>query len=381
MAPAIALLAIPFCALAAPGGDAAVPAPVHTLTIAAASADHPRHSEGAMVELHDGSILLIWQEFLPSEHGGEDNAPSRLSAMTSNDGGLTWGNHRVLVESLPGDVNVYSPNLIRLDTGEILFLFMRYHSLYPCQTSGYVWVSRDEGATFEPYAVAWERQTYGLCSATLRQLPSGRLVLPMSRPAGIEGPAMDHWIAGALLSDDRGLTWRESANWVDLPMRGCMEPHVAWLPDASLLMFMRTQLGTVYASRSTDSGETWSEPASSGLVAPESCPELINVPGTDTLLAIWNDGAYDPDWYSHLGKRTPLTVALSRDGGKTWQPRLNVETDPGWAFSNPACAFHSNGTAILSYWACPYEPSGRMGVDRIDLKAAIVDLSLFQSVP
>jgi sialidase-1 len=367
--------------LAAPGGDGGMADGVRVVTIAQASAEHPRQSEGAMVELMGGAVLLVWQEFLASELGGEDNAPSRLATMTSTDGGLTWGGHRVVVASAPGDVNVYSPNLIRLDTGEILFIFMRYHSVYPCDTSGFVWVSHDEGQTFEPLAQAWDHQTYGLCSATLRQLPTGRLIIPMSRPAGTEGAAADHWLAGAIYSDDRGQTWHESASWVDLARRGCMEPHIAWLRDGSLLMLMRTQLGALYATRSPDDGATWSEPEGTGMVSPESCPELINIPGTGDLLAVWNDGAYDPGWFSHFGKRTPLTVALSRDDGRTWAPRFGVEADPGWAFSNPGCAFLSNGTAIVNYWACAYEPSGRMGVDRIDLKAAIVDLRALYRAP
>lgn len=348
---------------------------IETFIIKQASAEHPRHSEGAMLELKDGRLLLIWQEFLASEQGGEDNAPSQLSCMESSDGGRTWDHYRVLVHSEPGDVNVYSPNLVRLPTGEIAFLFMRYHSIYPHNTSGFIWISDDEGQTFKPYATAWERNANSLCAATIRLLSDGRIIVPMCREVFENGQGTNRYCVGSIYSDNGGKTWHESNNWIDLPLRGCMEPHIAQLRDGSLLMIMRTQMGAVFQSRSTDGGATWSAPQTTGLRSPESCPELINLPSGD-LLVVWNNAPYNPDWYSHFGKRTPLTVAVSHNDGKSWSDPLDIETNPDWAFSNPGAIVLSNETIFMNYWACEYEPSGLMGVDRIDLRGAIIPLSI-----
>jgi sialidase-1 len=51
---------------------------------------------------------------------GSDFARTRLVAQESADGGLTWSGHRLITETAPGDVNVYSPNLIRAADGGIL---------------------------------------------------------------------------------------------------------------------------------------------------------------------------------------------------------------------------------------------------------------------
>ena len=54
--------------------------------------------------------------------------------------------------------------------------------------------------------------------------------------------------------------------------------------DGDLVMAMRTQLGSVYISRSNDRGESWSHPQVSGLSAPESMPSLTRMHTTGHLL-------------------------------------------------------------------------------------------------
>ena len=345
--------------------------------VAAATAEHPRHSEPALIERHDGSLFMIWQKFLHSRFGGHDLAPSQLSAMTSADSGLTWGDHRVLVRNTPGDVNVYSPNLLKLANGNWLFIYFRHHVLdagKPSSTSAYVCRSSDEGKTFgAPWAI-WEHQPLGFASGVVKQLSTGRIVLPGGRQTGAIWSASDHEMLGCFFSDDEGATWKESANWVDLPLRGAMEAHVEELRDGRLLMVMRTQLGAVFQSHSADGGLTWAKAQTTGLRAPESCPELLRIPRTGDLLVVWNNSAYDPK-FGHYGKRSPLTVAVSRDDGISWTHIRDIETDPGRAFSNPVAFITSRDKVVLMYWTCPYfTERWRMNVERLDLRAAVFDL-------
>lgn len=345
--------------------------------IAEAKGSVARNSEGSLVELKDGSLLLIYQEFEKGA-GDSDFFPGKLVAVTSSDGGRTWTGRRVVVAVDPGDINVYSPSLLRLPDGSILFCFMRYHSFAKSQNkyppaSAFAWRSIDEGKTFTPLATLWKERPVTLCNSTLRRLSTGRILLPTNRDLSKKGES-DHWEAGVMYSDDSGKTWQESATWVDLPKRGAMEPHVEECGDGSVLMVMRTQLGAVYKSTSTDSGKTWTKGESLGVEAPESCPELIRIPKSGDLLLIWNASKYDPKWASHFGKRTPLSVAVSKDGGKSWSAPRHLETDTGAAFSNPGAFITSRRTLIVNYWTCRYQPSGLMSNDPIHLKAAIVDL-------
>ena len=58
----------------------------------------------------------------------------------------------MLLTTTPGDVNVYSPNLIRARDGGILLLFMRQHATTTPAITQYVWQSADEGRSFAPLA-------------------------------------------------------------------------------------------------------------------------------------------------------------------------------------------------------------------------------------
>ena len=66
--------------------------------VAPATEEYPRQSEGTIVELADGSLLLVWQEFWRGDKGDLDSDfwPSRLAAMVSRDGGHAWGGRRIV---------------------------------------------------------------------------------------------------------------------------------------------------------------------------------------------------------------------------------------------------------------------------------------------
>jgi sialidase-1 len=131
-------------------------------------------------------------------------------------------------------------------------------------------------------------------------------------------------------------------------------------------------LGAIYKTESDDGGKTWSPGESLGVESPQSCPELLKHPQTGDLVLIWNAAKYDPKWYSHQGKRTPLSAAISKDNGKTWSKPKHIETDPNAAFSNPGAFFTSQGTMFVNYWTCKYKPNGAFVGYPIDLKVAIV---------
>ena len=340
-----------------------------------------RHSEGSAVELKDGRILLVWQEFRKGAKGDSDYYPARLVSKSSRDGGRTWHDYRVRVEIAPGDLNVFSPSLLRLKDGSILLAFLRKHDFEKptdqyTPTSAFTLVSRDDGQTFEPGSTVWSRQRMHLCNNTLKQLSTGRIILPTDRDNSAPDRP-DNWACGCVYSDDNGKTWTVSENFVELPKRGGMEPHIEELEGGRLLMIMRTMLGAIYKSESTTGGKTWAKGETLGVESPQSCPDLLKHPKTGDLVLIWNAAKYDPKWFSHEGKRTPLSAAVSKDHGKTWSKPKHIETDPERVFSNPGGFFTSQGTLFVNYWTCQYKPNGAFVAFPIDLKVAIVDGNWF----
>ena len=340
------------------------------VTVAASTPDATRKGEGDVIELEDGRLLLVYMEFSGT---GSDFAKTRLVAQESADHGQTWRHHRVVTNTLEGDMNVYSPNLIRAKDGGILLMFMRQHR--PGSLTIHVWKSTDEGQAFDPFAEAAGGSDLALCNATVKRLASGRLLLPANPPAPGKPAETGPYAATVLFSDDDGRTWTVSKSRLELAKRGAMEPHVEQTATGRVLMVMRNQLGRLHVSDSTDDGETWSEPRAIELQSPESCPELVRRPQSDDLVMIWNN-SYDPAFRSHFGKRSPLTVAISRDHGKSWQRIGDIETDPSRAFSNPGCRFTRQGRAILNYWTCEYLPDWAMQ-DVIDLRVAVLEPDWF----
>ena len=346
-------------------------------TAVKADTDHPRHSEASVIELRDGSLLMAWQCHMKNGKGSDDTAPSNISLMNSYDNGVTWKNRRIVAEMNDSCVNCYSPSFFRAQDGAIVLLFKRYTQLEPGKltlNSFYRITSYDEGESWSEESTVWKNSTTNAINHTVRRLSDGTLIMPAAIDSGGWCVA-DHSQIIVLRSED-DLCHYTKSNVIDLPMRGAMEPCIAERPDGSLNMVMRTQLGSVFYSESFDGGRTWSPPQATGLHAPESCPCIFTVPATDAQVVIWNNSTYDMHWGgTHFGKRSPLTLAISRDGLRTFEAVTNIETDPGYVFTNPSVTVTSSGLCVLNYWTCKYSDKWIM-YGLIDLKVATFKVNL-----
>lgn len=376
---------------------------MHQYTLADANERNPRNDGPTIVELNDGTLLLAFMAHIGvEEHDnvGYDHSPCQIDSMISQDGGLTWTDRKLLVANNPGDTNIHYPWFMRLQNGEIMFCYVRYHVLkpgVPSKSTSFICKSTDEGETWSEPIPNEEIRS----GAFTIQLSGGRIIMPDNKPVGdwdwCEGPFemriggrvilpigayADHWVAGCWYSDDNGDTWTASEQWADAPLRGVMEPHIVELNDGRLMMYLRTQLGAIFHSYSEDAGATWSEPQTTGIGAPESMPSLTRIPQTGDLLLVWNNSKYSPG-FSHSGLRTPLTVAISRDEGKTWENFKNIETDPLVEFTNPASFYTSQNRVIIAYFKSKManpDPPGQFGRSCAPLQATVADIGwLYES--
>jgi len=325
--------------------------------------DNPRNSEASIVELNDASLLMAWQCYEGSEKGSEDDAPGSIACMNSKDGGRTWDNFRIVAERDDTCVNVYSPNFIRLNNGEIMLMYMRYNQLevgLPQLATAYMTRSSDEGKTFGAPQPVWERERLTIANSCIKRLSDGRVVLPVCYSEGECWSKNERIHVRVCYSDDDCATWTIGRKNISLPMRGAMEPFIAELKDGRLIMVMRSQLGSLFKSYSADRGENWSHPQATCLSVPESCPYVTNIPGSDKIMVIWNNAEYNMHFRSHYGKRSPLTAAVSADGGHTFTDFWDIEDDPHTAFSNPGITWLKDGTCMLTYWVIPYDDKWSM---------------------
>jgi hypothetical protein len=103
---------------------------------------NPKNTEGSGIVLKDGSILLLWTEFMDVDLMPEQDRPpfsplrkslrltpnnddgyARISGIISKDGGRTWSAPRVYADDADAKVNTMSPALARLPDGRIMLAY------------------------------------------------------------------------------------------------------------------------------------------------------------------------------------------------------------------------------------------------------------------
>jgi sialidase-1 len=289
---------------------------------------NPRTSEGAIIQLSGGSLLLAWTEFYAGT--AADHGPARIVGRVSADQGRRWGEKYTLVEN-DGGCNVMEVNFLRLNSGQIaLFYCQKNSSSSDCRIM--MRTSKDEGKTWIAAGqLSPEKKYTGLTNGRSLRLRSGRILL-------------EAWEGGdsyCCLSDDDGRTWRDGRR-VRPSGAQCWEPACVELKDGRVMMLMRTGIGGQYKSISTDGGQTWSVPVHTPLRGTAAPVSIGRIPATGDLLAIWNN---NPG-----GKtRNPLTAAISKDEGETWQSFRNLEDASGDAWAYPAVTWVGD-RALVTYF-------------------------------
>ena len=167
---------------------------------------------------------------------------------------------------------------------------------------------------------------YVLNNARVVQLKSGRILAPLAyHPPKPEGGNRSAAKLFCVRSDDGGRTWAAGAMSEVFDAAGervvSQEPGVIELKDGRVMMWTRTNGGAQYAGYSSDGGVTWSAFKPTDLKGPLS-PATIKRLKTGELIAVWNDHRGHPE----RGRiRAPLSIALSRDEGRTWSASVTLE--------------------------------------------------------
>lgn len=315
----------------------------HAVLVQETSENNPRNSEGSFVTLKDGSILYIYTRF-QGKHDG-DNALGHLASCVSKDGGETWDDHDEPLVPKTGKENDMSVSLLRLADGRIALFYLVKNSIRDCRMV--MRTSADEGASWsEPVDCMPNEDNYFVVNNDrIIQTKSGRLIAPAAIHV-IDGK----WSGAAdlvcFISDDAGQTWRRGqqtitptkengSRWVN------QEPGVVELKDGRIMFWARAEGGAQSYAYSSDECETFTPLKPWNFASPLAPASIERIPSTGDLLLVWNDNP---------GKqRSPLTVAVSRDEGETWQHRQNLEGNPkGWYCY---AAIHFVGDDVLvSYW-------------------------------
>jgi len=258
-------------------------------------------------------------------------------------------------------------------------------------------ISRDGGMTWGPIETPFD-ETGLFIRNPIVLLSNGDWLLPVFHCNPIPG---EKWhghndTSGVKISTDEGRTWTE----YPVPDSvGAVHMNIVDLKDGRLVAFYRSRYAdAIYASHSTDNGRTWTKPQPTELPNNNSSIQARAL-SDGSIALVYNaisardstdrrEGLYDgiDDGKKPVGEkdpkyetlrravwgtpRSPLTIAISSDGGKTWPLRRDIDVSSGSALSNDTSG-KEHRNRELSYPTVAELEDGRIGVAYTYFRRAI----------
>jgi predicted neuraminidase len=229
----------------------------------------------------------------------------------------------------------WNPVLYQVPGGDLL-LFYKVGPK-PATWKGYVKTSKDGGVTWS----AQQALPDGIIGPVKNKPVLLRNGILLS-PSGTENDgARVHFEASA----DFGKNWKATAALNDGKTIKALQPTILFHQDGSLQMLCRSQNRGILQSWSSDNGNTWSAVEKTSLPNNNSGIDGVTLKDGRQLL-VYNHVL--PPGNEVKGARTPLNVAISKDG-KTWYAALILEDSPISQYSYPSVIQTADGMVHVVY--------------------------------
>ncbi|MCR8631241.1 sialidase family protein [Paenibacillus radicis (ex Xue et al. 2023)] len=309
---------------------------------------HPNDSHAAnLLELDNGDLLCVW--FTGSGEGNPDTnvVMSRLAA-----GSEQWS----IPVQLSNDQerSEQNPLLFQAPDGK-LWLFHTSNEPHNQKTSRVVVrISEDRGLTWGPSEVLFDGTGIFLRQPLL-VLRNGHWVLPAYYCK------LDGHYSVVQISEDEGKSWKQYEVQDSIHR---VQMSVVERSDGTLFAVFRSrQADRVYTSVSDDNGKTWTAPVRSELPNNNSSIQMTKL-HNGHLALVYNNSSLERDqfrWVQRKGEfrkktlRTPLTLAISEDEGRTWPYYRNVQMadleykDSEIGYSYPSIISTSDGKLHIAF--------------------------------
>ena len=268
-----------------------------------------------VLPLENGNVVAAW--FAGTKEKADD--VNILTSVRTEDG---WG----APVKVTADENTahWNPVLFELPDGRIALYFKVGKEIASWKT--FVCYSSDGKNWSEPQELVAGDTSAGRGPVKNKPitLSDGTILAPASDESG------KTWSVFVDISHDGGKTWEKSApveaklGLVDVPM---IQPSLWQSADGSVHMFTRTKVGKIYRSDSFDGGKTWSE-AYPTRVGNNNSGLDLDADEKGRIFLVCNP-------HSFIGIRTPLSLLVSTDDGKSFKRIMNLEFGVG-EYSYPA---------------------------------------------
>lgn len=229
----------------------------------------------------------------------------------------------------------WNPVLYQVPRGKLLLFYKIGPS--PAKWKGYIKTSDDGGTS-------WSAQT-ALPEGFLGPIKNKPVLLKdgtLLSPVSTEG---NGWQVHFEASRDFGKTWTMIGPINDGKELKAIQPSILFHKDGSLQALCRSQNRAILASWSKDNGKTWSPLEKTNLPNNNSGTDAVTLKDGRQLL-VYNHVL--PPGTLAKGARTPLNVAVSKDGVK-WYAAAILEDSPISQYSYPSVIQSSDGLVHVIY--------------------------------
>ncbi|MEW6203087.1 MAG: sialidase family protein [bacterium] len=282
---------------------------------------YPSCHGSSVAELPNGDLITAWYAGAAEKAKDVAILVSRLPKNAN-----TWTKPEILHDA--PDLSEGNPVLYMDAHGRLWFFYnIMYGKMWnDCRL--YYRISEDGGKNWGSEVTlikvkGWITRNHPLT------LGDGTMILPIHNEV--------LWSPAFMLTKDGGKTWRRTGTNLRVA-GGAIEPALIRLSDNTLIAYLRTTTGKILMTTSKDNGEHWSAPRDTDLPNPNAAVEIVRLRNGHLVLA-FNDSQV---------ARTPLTVALSLDEGKTWSHKRNLEDAYG-EFSYPSIIQTEDGLIHVTY--------------------------------
>lgn len=296
---------------------------------------------GPFINLPDGGLVTV----------------DTTRCLISRDNGKSWSSYPLFQDTSAYSIRVERA-LIRTRRGTLILAFMNekekspfkwredIHDVPDAVLPTYVVRSTDGGRTWESPQLMHRDWTGAI--RDIIETKDGHIVFSSMMMRHDPGR---HTVLTYTSSDD-GKSWKRS-NIIDLGgvghHAGVTESTLEQLKSGELLMYMRTNWGSFWETRSVDKGITWTDFRSTPIKA-STAPGMFKRLKSGRLIMIWNQNlpqgrkSYplrggDNNWSEvyQSNHREELSVMFSDDEGKTWSTPIVIAkvTKPNAQVSYP----------------------------------------------
>ncbi|GAB2824044.1 sialidase family protein [Ferruginibacter profundus] len=295
------------------------------------TASFPQSHASTIAETPDG-LIAAW-------FGGTREGNKDVCIWTSKMVNDKWTAPEKVAEGIINDTlryACYNPVLYYANNGELLLFYKIGPNV--AGWTGWMMRSNDNGKT-------WQKR---------EALPDGFLGPIKNKPVLIGNTLVcpsstekNGWKVHFEYTNDYGKTWTKSEDINDGKIVSAIQPSILKYKDGRYQVLCRSMNRTINQSWSSDEGRTWSTMTASALPNNNSGTDAVTLQDGRQLL-VYNHVKPHDSLPRGKGARTPLNVAVSKDG-KKWYAAVMLEDSPISQYSYPSVIQSKDGMVHIVY--------------------------------